>query len=127
MDWELLKSISSGVFVVTTIVVGGLLGLVYGDQKRLRTAAEDLRHRVDDLESERAADKVKIAERDGKIAERDGEVALLKTVVTGKVEWLALTDQLEEHHRQALAYWKKADDRMADMLAAMREPKREPK
>lgn len=119
MDWAFIKEIATVIFAVATFVTAGLLGLVYGDQKRLRTAAEDLRKRVDDLESERADDKVKIAERDGKILERDAEIALLKNVVTGKVEWIAVTDQVEEHHRQALQQWTKTDAHLVEIPAAI--------
>lgn len=112
MDWELIKSVATGVFAVVVVIGGGVLGLVYSNQKTLRSSNQDLRDRVDDLEKERADDKLEIAGLSSKVNERDGEIGLLKSMVTGKVEWVAISDQLEEHHRQALAYWRTADERM---------------
>jgi chromosome segregation ATPase len=98
VDWDLLGRIVTGVLSVTTIIATALVGVLFGSLKTLRDTANDLRSRVTDLEKERVEDRAEIAES-------QSENRLLKAMVTGKVEWVALTDQLEEHHRQAVSWW----------------------
>lgn len=117
MDWGSLQAIITGVLTVSTIIATALVGVLFGSLKTLRDTAGDLRNRVTDLEKERAEDKADLAEK-------DAENRILKTMVTGRVEWVALTDQLEEHHRQALAWWRKADDHIAAIPTAIAEAAR---
>lgn len=114
MDWDNFRSIVTGVLSVATIISTALVGVLFGSLKTLRDTANDLRNRVGDLEKERAEDKATIAEK-------DAESRILKSMVTGKVEWIALTDQLEEHHRQALSWWKHADGQLEAIPAALQE------
>lgn len=112
-----LGNIVVGVLSVFTIIATALVGILFGSLKTLRDTANDLRARVLDLEKERAEDKAKIAEEEAKSK-------ILQSMVTGKVEWVALTDQLEEHHRQALGWWRTADTNFAaipNSLAALPE------
>lgn len=112
-DWGLIRSIVLTVFGVTTVIATAGLGLMFGSLRTLRDTANDLRLRVGDLEKERAEDK---AEK----AELLTENRLLKTMVTGKVEWVALTDQLEDHHKQAVVWWRQADETMTAILTEVR-------
>lgn len=114
MDWDTTRSIITGVLSVATIIATALVGVLFGSLKTLRDTANDLRARVTDLEKERAEDRAANIEL-------DSENKMLKSMVTGKVEWVALTDQLEEHHRQALGWWKKADGHLAAIPAALHE------
>lgn len=114
VDWDLLGRIVTGVLSVTTIIATALVGVLFGSLKTLRDTAADLRSRVGDLEKERTEDKAAVAEK-------DAENKLLKSMITGRVEWVALTDQLEEHHRQALTWWKKADEHLSAIPAAIAE------
>lgn len=113
MDWDLLGRIVTGVLSVTTIIATALVGVLFGSLKTLRDTANDLRSRVSDLEKERTEDRAEIAEA-------QSENKLLKAMVTGKVEWVALTDQLEEHHRQAVAWWAKTEARLTEIAAALK-------
>lgn len=108
MDFDSTKSVILSVMTVATILATAGVGLMFGSLRTLRDTANDLRNRVGDLEKERIEDK-------GALAESRSENVLLKSMVTGKVEWVALTDQLEEHHRQALAYWGRTDKQLGDL------------
>lgn len=109
-----LGDILVGVLAVFTIIATALVGILFGSLKTLRDTANDLRARVSDLEKERAEDKAKIAEEEAKSK-------ILQSMVTGKVEWVALTDQLEEHHRQALGQWAKADNHLSAIPGAVHD------
>lgn len=98
MDWDLIKSVVTAVLAIATIIATALVGLMFGSLRTLRDTANDLRARVGDLEKERSDDKAQNAEL-------NAENRILKSMVTGKVEWTAVTDQLEEHHRQSLGFW----------------------
>ena len=114
MDLGSLQGILTGVLTVTTIIASALVGILFGSLKTLRDTAGDLRNRVTDLEKERTEDKAKIAEEEAK-------TKILQAMVTGKVEWVALTDQLEEHHRQALVWWAKADGHLQVIPTAVHD------
>lgn len=114
MDWDLVRSILTAVLATATIIATALVGVLFGSLKTLRDTSNDLRARVGDLEKERAEDKADLSES-------RSENAILKSMVTGKVEWIALTDQLEEHHRQALDWWRRADGRLEAIPEAIRE------
>lgn len=111
---ETLGPIVTGVLTVTTIIATALVGVLFGSLKALRDTAADLRSRVGDLEKERSEDRAANVEL-------DAENRLLKAMVTGKVEWVALTDQLEEHHRQALVWWKKAEGDLQVIATELRK------
>jgi hypothetical protein len=91
-----------------TIAAFGALFLVYGTTKTLRDTNADLRAQHED-------DKARLAERDAEIAkmkqnqaEMEGRIGVLESLVTGAVNWTAISDQLEVHHKEALAHWSKA-------------------
>lgn len=113
-DWGMVRSIVLTVLAITTTIATAGVGLMFGSLRTLRDTANDLRARVADLEKERAEDKAENAEL-------SSENRILKTMVTGKVEWVALTDQLEDHHRQTMIWWRKADDTMAAILTEVKD------
>jgi hypothetical protein len=91
-----------------TIAAFGALFLVYGTTKTLRDTNADLRAQHED-------DKARLQERDSEIAkmrqsqaEMEGRIGVLESLVTGAVNWTAISDQLEVHHREALSHWRKA-------------------
>lgn len=93
-----------------TIAAFGALFLVYGTTKTLRDTNADLRAQHED-------DKARLQERDAEIArmkqataELEGRIGVLESLVTGAVNWTAISDQLETHHREALVHWNKALD-----------------
>lgn len=114
MTWDSFQAILTGALAVATIIASALVGILFGSLKTLRDTANDLRNRVSDLEDERTRDKAEIAEEKAKSK-------ILQSMVTGRVEWVALTDQLEEHHRQALTWWAKADGHLGDIPVAVHD------
>lgn len=95
MDWQNVLGVAAFIIAVGAISLVGLMRERLANQG---TAIDEFRGRVGDLETERASLR---AER----SELQSEVRVLKALVTGKVEWGAISDQLEEHHRQALKQW----------------------
>ena len=97
MDWQSFLGTAA-----TIVALGSFagLGLMRGTLSGLRDSNADLRARVGDLEKDRV-------EKTAELAEVRSENRLLKAMVTGKVDWTAISDQLEEHHRQAVKHWGK--------------------
>lgn len=95
MDWQNVLGVAATIFALASAAG---LGLMRGTLGNLRASNEDLRARVSDLEKDRV-------EKTAALAEVSSENRTLKAMVTGKVEWTAISDQLEEHHRQSLASW----------------------
>lgn len=108
---ELQNLLSTALAIVSIATLAGL-GLMRGTVSGLREQNGDLKERVAYLEKGRAEDHAHIAEN-------AAENKMLKTMMTGKVEWVALTDQLEEHHRQALAWWLKTGQVLDDIRVAL--------
>lgn len=100
MDWQSTFTFAGTLFVLASAIG---LGLMRGTLGNLRSSNDDLRSRVADLEKNRTEDRAELAE----VA---AENKTLKAMLTGKVEWTAISDQLEEHHRQSLASWKRLGD-----------------
>lgn len=118
--WGGFQTVILGVLAVTTTITTALVGLQIGTVRTLRESNKDLRDRVTDLENERLNDQSKIVARDGLIRERDSEIKLLRAMVTGKVEWVAVTDQLENHHHESIDHWKATEAKLDKILAAHR-------
>lgn len=110
MDWQSFLGTAA-----TIVALGSFagLGLMRGTLSNLRESNTDLRSRVADLEKDRAEDRAELAEV-------KGENRLLKSMMTGRVEWSAIGDQLEDHHRQALVQWAGMNDRL-DILNSVAE------
>lgn len=119
--WGGVQDIVLAVMAIMVTITTALVGLQIGTVRTLRESNRDLRDRVADLEKERLEDRAEIVERDGRIAEKDSEISLLRAMVTGKVEWIAVTDQLEGHSREALTHWKATEERLDEILTALRE------
>jgi hypothetical protein len=116
-----LGNLVSTAAIILTLASAAGLGLMRSHVTGLRETTTDLRGRVTDLEGERISLRESNAKLIAKVAAVEAENKMLTTRLTGKVEWLALTDQLEEHHRQALVWWKETSQMMADILKVMRE------
>lgn len=115
-DWGAIHNVVLAVLAITTTITTALVGLQIGTVRTLRVSNGDLRDRVADLEKERLEDKAKNLEL-------SGENQLLKAMVTGKVEWIAVTDQLEGHHREALSHWQATESKLDELLATRRGQK----
>lgn len=104
----------TAVFGVAALIGGGLAGLLYGGLRTLRDSNKDLRDRVADLEKDRAEEKTAKAEL-------TTEVRFLRSALAGKPEWIALTDQMEEHHKASLAAWAMLAEQISELTTAVRE------
>jgi demethoxyubiquinone hydroxylase (CLK1/Coq7/Cat5 family) len=113
-DWSGIQSTVLAILAVTTTITTALVGLQIGTVRTLRESNRDLRDRVTDLEKERLEDRA----ANGKLT---SENQLLKAMVTGKVEWIAVTDQIEAHAREALDHWRETEAKLTEILAAVRE------
>lgn len=123
MDLEQLQGIASAVLLVATIISTALVGVLFGSTKTLRETVTDRGVRIDDLEKE-------VARAEARATEAESESRLLKTMVTGKVELIALGDLLDEHHKQAITYWTRIGDRLEQVpekiVEAIRREEKKP-
>ena len=99
MDWQNVLGAAATMLVLASATG---LGLMKGSLSNLRSSNDDLRARVGDLEKDRV-------EKTAELAAVRSENRTLKAMVTGKVEWTAISDQLEDHHRESLGAWKRID------------------
>ena len=116
-----LLPILTAVLAITTVAAAAFAGLKIGTERTLRDSNSDLRARVADLESGRESDRAKIAEAEAKANEALAENRLLTSMVQGRVEWTAISDQLEEHHRQSLDWWGRIDGHLAEIETTLKE------
>lgn len=103
MDLGQLQGIGSAVLLVATIISTAIVGVLFGTNKTLRETVGDRGTRIDDLENEGRRLKADLVEK-------TSETNILKSMVTGKVELIALGDLLDEHHKQAITYWTRIGD-----------------
>jgi hypothetical protein len=96
MDWQNVLGVAATVFALASAAG---LGLMRGTLGNLRASNTDLRERVTDLEKERAEDHSKITALEGKVAAAEDREHYLQSIVQGRVEWTAISDQLEDVHR----------------------------
>jgi hypothetical protein len=95
VDWQNIVGVAGFIIAVGSL---SLVGLMRERLSNQGAAIDEFRNRVGDLEKERNSLRADLSEV-------QSENKLLNTMVMGKVEWVAITDQLEEHHRQALQQW----------------------
>lgn len=123
MDWNTIQGVLTGVFAVTTLVAAAFAGLQIGTTRTLRESNSDLRARVTDLEHGRETDRTEKAEIVGKLDTVQAENKLLKSMVQGRVEWAAISDQLGhvaevivKHDQKAEAFWSRAEEHLTDLI-----------
>lgn len=109
---DVLGLISTALGIISIATLAGL-GLLRGTVVNLREQLVDARAELTVLKDSRTEDKRLLA-----LQKSDME-ALVRTV-TGQVNWTAISDQLEEHHRQALQHWDRDETLLADMAATLR-------
>lgn len=108
MDFSGFQPILTGVLFVATTIATAVVGVLFGTNKTLRDTANDRGVRITDLEAQ-------VIRTKADLAERNSEVSILKSMVTGKVELIALGDQLDEHHRQAVVHWTRLDSHVQEL------------
>jgi hypothetical protein len=102
MDWQNILGIAALIVAVGSVSLVGLMRERLANQG---ASIEEFRGRVGDLERERVTLRADLSEV-------QSENRVLKAMVTGKVEWTAISDQLEEHHRQAIVQWAGINQRL---------------
>lgn len=112
MDWGQVQPIASGVLLVATIISTAVVGVLFGTNKTLRETVGDRGVRIDDLEKNEVRLK-------SDLTDKTSEANVLKSMVTGKVELIALGDQLDEHHRVAVEQWGTIDGHILALPTAI--------
>lgn len=134
MELGSLQPILTGVLAVTTIAAAAFAGLMIGTQRTLRDSNKDLRDRVTDLEKERTEDHAKVARLEASDSEKEAQIASLTSMLQGRVEWSAISDQLTEltrvlviageqiqtHDQRAGEWWETADDHLGRIEQLLR-------
>lgn len=95
MDWQNILGVAAIIVAVGSI---SGVGLMRDRLANLNASNDELRSRMADVEKERNEDRAKLAEV---VAENK----ILTTMVQGRVDWGAISDLLEEHHREAIKHW----------------------
>jgi hypothetical protein len=96
MDWQNVLGVAATIFALASAAG---LGLMRGTLGNLRASNDDLRARVSDLEAERERNQIEKTEMRAEITRLQDHEGYLQTMIQGRVEWTAISDQLEEVHR----------------------------
>lgn len=88
----------SVIFPVLTVIIGAACILLFSVTTTLRASNTDLRDRVKELEDTKKR-------LEAMNAAHTAELEALRKVVTGEVHLVAITDLLDHHHKEAVAYW----------------------
>lgn len=96
MDWQNVLGVAATLFALASAAG---LGLMRGTLGNLRASNTDLRDRVTDLEKLRGEDRQKITLLEGKVKASEEREHYLQSLVQGRVDWTAISDQLEDVHR----------------------------
>lgn len=96
MDWQNILGVAATVFALASAAG---LGLMRGTLGNLRAMNDDLTKRVDFLEKQAGRDEVEKTEMRGQIATLQTSEEHLTSVLRGRADFGALSDQLEDVHR----------------------------
>ena len=96
MDWQNVLGVAATIFALASAAG---LGLMRGQLQLLRDSRDDLLARVGILEKGRTSDALKIKELEGKVEASEQREHYLQSLVQGRVDWTAISDQLEDVHR----------------------------
>lgn len=90
-------TLNTALAIVAIATLAGL-GLMRGTITGLRESLSDARAEIADKDR-------RLTENDRKLAELESRVAVLTSTVTGEVHWVALEQQVDEHHKTAMTQW----------------------
>lgn len=103
-----LGDIVDKAILFVTVAAFGALFLVYGTTKTLRDTNGDLRAQHEDDKERLQAAQDENAELRKQIMMMESRISVLEGLVTGAVNWAAISDQLEAHHTEAVTHWRQA-------------------
>jgi hypothetical protein len=103
-----LSDIVDKAILFVTVAAFGALFLVYGTTKTLRDTNGDLRAQHEDDKARLHEAQSENADLRKEMTAMAGRISVLEGLVTGAVNWTAISDQLEAHHAEALNHWKQA-------------------
>lgn len=110
MEWVQLLSI--GLTVSTVATLAGL-GLLRGTVTNLREQLRDERDLAGSL-------RQRLTEADSRLEVLSNDLNALGRVVTGEAHWIAIGQQLDQHHDEARAHWQVEAQLLRDVLDALK-------
>lgn len=114
MEWlSDISGLLTGILAIALIIGGGWAAMVLGTSKFQRDHIADLANRVEHLEKDRDEKTAALAQI---TADRDA----LARVITGEAHWVALGDQLNDHHQEANDHWTKTQAHLEQILEVLR-------
>jgi hypothetical protein len=108
---------------ISAILTGGVALLAiatavgYG---LLRGRVTALRDELKDEREGRAADRRDRDDARAELAVVRNDLAALSRIVTGEAHWVAIGQKLDEHHEEAVRYWREAKQIDAEQLRELR-------
>lgn len=105
--------LNTGLAIVAIATLAGL-GLMRGTITSLRESLSDARAEIADKDR-------RLGENDRKLAELEARVAVLTSTVTGEVHWVALEQQVDDHHKTAMTQWADIRDVLRDIHVLLGE------
>ena len=96
MEWQNILGIAAFLVAVGSV---STVGLMRDRLSQLRESNGELRDRVGDLEKEREEHKVEMTELRGEVALLREHEAYLQSVLRGRAEFTAISDQMDDMHR----------------------------
>lgn len=112
MDLTALGSTVQTVFAVVAFIAAAYAAIQYASLKTLRDSNEDLRNR----DRDRAA---QIAELQAKVLELEALNTALGAAVRGDAYLTALSDDLTDHHKEAMQHWDDIRKQMVQVMGAL--------
>jgi hypothetical protein len=102
-----ISAILTGGVAILAIATAVGYGLLRGRVTALRDELKDEREgRADDARAELAVVR--------------NDLAALSRIVTGEAHWVAIGQKLDEHHEEAVRYWREAKQIDAEQLRELR-------
>lgn len=91
------RLLTIGLAIVSIATLAGL-GLLRGVVTGLRENLKDARDEIADKDR-------RLTESEAKIVVLTNDLDALARVVTGEAHWVAISDKLDSHHREAVTHW----------------------